>query len=266
MKVHALLYHDVLEAGDPDDSGLTGAGARVYKLDASHFRDHLDAIARRVSSPPLRAPDILGSSAPLTGWILTFDDGGLSALRPTAHLLDERGWTGHFFVTAGRIGTPGFLTEAGIRELAARGHLVGSHSWSHPARFSTLTPERMRDEWERSVGRIASIIGQPVLTASVPGGYYSPAVAEAAASAGVRLLFNSEPVSRPARRFGCLVLGRFAITRATTPRLAARLAAGDTPPRAAQWLGWNGRKALKRIGGDLYITAREAVLARRRHA
>jgi peptidoglycan/xylan/chitin deacetylase (PgdA/CDA1 family) len=263
VRLYALLYHDILDGADADSSGLTGAGASIYKLDVATFKRHLDAIAQRLETPPGSGPGLRSAPARGSSWLLTFDDGGSSAFRPTADLLDQRRWTGHFFVTSGRVGSPGFLAPAQIRELRARGHVIGSHSWSHPARFSALSPARMNDEWARSIDQLAEILEEPVLTASVPGGYYSPKVAEAAARAGITTLFTSEPVSRPKQIQGCLVVGRFSVMRDTPPARAAALAAGDTGSRAAQWLAWNGKKALKRVAGDLYDSARDAVLTRR---
>lgn len=263
MTRRALLYHDVIDGPDPDASGLPGPGAAHYKLDVRSFRGHLDALERALAAPPLRiAGEADADRKPPTGWILTFDDGGRSALHPIAEMLDQRSWTGHFFVTAGRIDSTGFLSSTEMRELRARGHVIGSHSWSHPVRFSALSRVAMEDEWRRSLDCISQILGEAVHTASVPGGYYSRAVAEAAARAGVRVLFTSEPVTRVAYVAECLVFGRFAITRRTSAQRAAGLAAGKPAPRAVQWLAWNARKAAKRLAGNLYIHAREALLAR----
>src|SRR5262245_47304812 len=43
---------------------------------------------------------------------------------------------------------------------------------------------------------LRDILGESVTVASVPGGYYGRAVAETAAEAGIRVLFNSEPTTR----------------------------------------------------------------------
>ena len=74
----------------------------------------------------------------------TFDDGGVSYYTVVADRLEAQGWRGHCFVSTDFIGQRGFLTAAQIRELDARGHVIGSHSASHPARFSTLTAASMR--------------------------------------------------------------------------------------------------------------------------
>ena len=42
--------------------------------------------------------------------LLTFDDGGKSAVR-IADLLEEQGWRGHFFITTAMIGEPGFVHQ-----------------------------------------------------------------------------------------------------------------------------------------------------------
>lgn len=260
MRTCALLYHDVLDGGAPDSSGLPGPGAAVYKLDRRAFRTHLEAIAARVSGPPAL---IGGGAADLDrAWTLTFDDGGTTALHPTADLLEEFGWRGHFFVTAGRIGEPSFLDDAGIRDLSARGHAIGSHSWSHPPRISALTASQLRDEWRRSVDRLQDILGAAVDTASVPGGFFSGAVADTATEAGIRCLFTSEPRVRSARRGELLLIGRFSVIRSTPAGTAAALAAGDLRPRAQQWLWWNAKKAAKTLSGGAYARVRTAVLSR----
>ena len=115
----ALIYHDVVTESQQDECGFPGPVAARYKLDPERFEAHLDAIAETGVTVGLIGD---GSQA-----ALTFDDGGSSALA-AAHALERRGWRGHFFVTTGRIDTPGFLTAAQVRELAERGHTVGSHS------------------------------------------------------------------------------------------------------------------------------------------
>lgn len=114
---------------------------------------------------------------------------------PVGDLLENLG-RGHFFITAGQIGKHGFINAAQLRELHERGHVIGSHSYSHPTRMSLCDDEILADEWARSVEMLSELLGEKVDTASVPGGYYSRRVAEAAAAAGIRILFNSEPTTR----------------------------------------------------------------------
>lgn len=262
MKVSTLLYHDVVEKADPESSGFGGPGAAVYKLDAELFDRHLSAIAARVKSAPVRVDSVDPGRAGGLPWMITFDDGGSSAIDPIMPLLGQRSWPGHFLVTASRIGKPGFLDGAELRELFAAGHVIGSHSWSHPPRFSALDQGRMLDEWRRSKAALEDQIGSEVVVASVPGGFYSDAVARAAAVAGIRYLFTSEPVLRTRIVSGCRVLGRFSLRRSSAARLAASFADGAAAPRVAQWIAWNGRKAVKRVWGTRYERIREHWLGR----
>jgi peptidoglycan/xylan/chitin deacetylase (PgdA/CDA1 family) len=255
-----LLYHDVTPRGDDDSSGFPGAGAARYKLTLEEFAEHLAAIARAAPGTTLRAEEL--AARPEAGLLLTFDDGGASALAPTADLLEEHGWRGHFFMTTDYVGAPGFLNAAQLRELHARGHVIGSHSCSHPARMALCGREQLLREWRQSREVLADVLGAPVTVASVPGGYYTRAVAEAAAEAGIRVLFNSEPTTRLATVGGCLVVGRYTVYRGTSARAAAALAAGRRLPRWRQAFWWNVKKAAKAVGGRTYLALRERLLRR----
>jgi peptidoglycan/xylan/chitin deacetylase (PgdA/CDA1 family) len=248
-----LAYHDVAAAGERAATGFTGPGPDRYKLEPAAFAAQLDAVAAAGGA------GLLHDGRPVT---LTFDDGGSSALGTIAPLLEERGWRGHFFVTTGRIGTPGFLDEDGVRELAARGHDVGSHSHTHPV-LTRLSDELVAEEWTRSRQILEELLGREVGTASVPTGYYAERVARAAAAAGYATLFTSEPWLEP-RRLGALELvGRFAVTAATPSARVAALAAGSRAALLRQSAGWQARKAAKLALGPLYGRIRHAALGRR---
>jgi peptidoglycan/xylan/chitin deacetylase (PgdA/CDA1 family) len=256
------MYHDVVEAGDSDASGFQGPGPDRYKLDWTLFEQHLRAIAEAGGAPG-SATDFVyaregNGDAPL---FLTFDDGGLSAGEIGTALARAR-WTGHFFVPADYIGKPGFLDEAGIAALARMGHVIGTHSCSHPIPMSRLTDDELVDEWRKSIDRLSQITGNAVTVGSVPGGYCSLRVARAAARSGLEVLFTSEPVVTARSVEGCLLLGRYAILAGTQPRTAARLARGDRALRLRQLASWKAKGVAKTILGDRYRSIRTAVLER----
>jgi len=85
-------------------------------------------------------------------------------------------------------------------------------------------------------------------------------VAEAAAAAGIEVLFNSEPTSAVERVNGCSVVGRYSIQRGTPAETAARIASGERTPRLRQYLFWNSKKIAKSLGGGYYITVRKSLL------
>ena len=241
--MNVLMYHDVVAAGEEDTSGFPGRDAAWYKVTPETFAAHLDALPQ--PDPP--AP------------VITFDDGGVSAMR-AADMLEARGFTGHFFVTANYIGTRGFLTEDQIRELARRGHVIGSHSCSHPLRMGHCPWPQLLDEWSRSRSILSEIIGREVCEASVPGGDFAPQVAEAAARAGITRLFTSEPTADARYAFGLTLVGRFAVQTWTTADTAAALAAGNWLPCARQAVMWNAKKMTKRLGGERYLQIRKLLL------
>ncbi|MDE3165505.1 MAG: polysaccharide deacetylase family protein [Acidobacteriota bacterium] len=250
----SLMYHDVVPAGQFESSGMSGAGARVYKVEQAEFIAHLDAIGGLgMGGVGLRAGDECGGLCPV---YLTFDDGGSSAAW-IASELDRRGWKGHFFVVSDWIGRAGFLSAAELREMAARGHVIGSHSCSHPPRLSALPPDEIGRQWKESVEALSDIVGGAVTVASVPGGFYSTVVGEAAERAGIRHLFTSEPASRWERLGTMRLLGRYHVQRGTAVEEILSFAGGrDSGPRRRQAFSWTLRKAAKSLFGGFYEQVR----------
>src|ERR1035438_1012883 len=131
MKATVLLYHDITPIGQFEISGFQSPDANIYKLTLDEFDRHLSAVESRATLPMTLVNDAGDDSL-----MITFDDGGKSAVLYTAEMLEQHGWRGHFFVTTDYIGSTAFMTIADLRELRSRGHLVGSHSCSHPTRMS----------------------------------------------------------------------------------------------------------------------------------
>jgi peptidoglycan/xylan/chitin deacetylase (PgdA/CDA1 family) len=296
MRAVSLLFHDVYVA-DPAESGFVSDAANRYKLSVAAFEAQLDAVAAvRTDAPllfdgregnegcgegssqsrqrreerkepalqPLRS-DPLRPQPPLrpTPWSITFDDGGVSYYTRAADRLEARGWRGHCFVSTDFVGRSGFLDAAQIRELDARGHVIGSHSASHPARFSACPFEQMVREWRDSRARLEDLVGHAVHVASVPGGYFSAAVARAAAEAGLTVLFNSEPVT--AIRVGEMtIIGRFTIRHGDAPDAAMQFLAPSPWARSAAWLDWNAKGLIKPLLGPAYRHVADWVCAIRR--
>ena len=262
----SLIYHDVVERSSHQASGFPSADAALYKLEPELFENHLKAIAASTSTRPILVTELeaAGNGAtagPARPWMITFDDGGASSHDPIAGLLEARGWRGHFFMTTDYTGKPGFMSPGQIRDLHDRGHIIGTHSCSHPLRFASLSFERMRREWSDSAAALGDILGEQVKIASLPGGQFSKKAAAAAAEAGIRVLFTSEPVVRMEEVDGCLVIGRYSVQRWMAPAEAAGIATGRFAPRFRQWIWWEFKKAAKAVGGEGYLRLREALSA-----
>ena len=119
--------------------------------------------------------------------------------------------------------------------------------------MANCSPSELDDEWGHSVLVLSEILGEPVEVASVPGGYYSHRVAVAAARAGIKLLFNSEPVTRSRAVDGCLILGRFTAQRATPPGWSAAIVTGQWKLQIREYCFWNAKKVGKFLLGGVWV-------------
>ena len=253
-----LVYHDIVSPENRDSVGFPGPVAARYKLTPQAFDDHLDAIA----AAGVEVGRIVAGT-PLPKVALTFDDGGGTALA-TADALERRGWCGHFFVTTCRIGSPGFVTARDVAELAARGHCVGSHSHTHPGYMGRMPSGELELEWSTSRDVLSTITGASPDLASVPGGFLSPAVVQAAAAAGYRTLLTSEPETR-VRSYGDIaVVGRYAIWASTPARVAMAYARGDRSAHWRLWTMWKAKTLAKRAAPGVYELGRRVRAGGRR--
>jgi len=245
MPMASLLFHDVYLT-DPRESGFVSAAADRYKLSLSQFAAQLRGIANVANGMP---------------FALTVDDGGVSYYTVVADRLEALGWRGHCFMTTACLGTSGFLTASHIRELDARGHAIGSHSETHPTRFSACSIPEMRREWTRSRQALEDILGHAVTTASVPGGYFSTDVARTAQECGIRTLYTSEPTTRVVDERGCTVMGRFTVRPGSRDDFSARIVSPAAQTRRIEWAGWNVKKLIKPLLGSTYARVADWLLA-----
>lgn len=91
--------------------------------------------------------------------VLTFDDGPMPWI--TGSILDtlDRFCTKATFFSVGRmaIAYPGT-----VKDILARGHTLGAHTWSHPLNLKRRGLDRAIDEIERGFSAIALAAGQPI--------------------------------------------------------------------------------------------------------
>lgn len=243
-KLITFLYHDVSDR--PETSGFQRRGALPYKHSVGHFMADVEAIGNQHATA---LPVSVALEETATALIMTFDDGGVSAL-DIAQILTERGWVGHFFVTTGMIGEPGFLTEGGIRGLSSAGHVIGSHSHTHPDIFRDISYDRKLEEWRISKEKLESILGEKVESASVPGGDMDDDTIRAAGEVGLKFLFTSEPNYIPFEKFGVKCIGRVC-PKNTTPTTQVLTWASGQGYFRAQALR-KTKELLRRYGRPLY--------------
>jgi peptidoglycan/xylan/chitin deacetylase (PgdA/CDA1 family) len=257
MKAMSLCYHDVT---DGSNGALQGYRA-LYKLDREDFRKHMQSIQDREQKVAVRSIDRFQEWKGEVPAFLTFDDGELGSYTCVAPELEVHDWRGHFFITTDWIGRPGFMDRGQIRELHQRGHVIGSHSCTHPSRMSKLGRDELMKEWTESCAILSEILEEKVRVASVPDGYYSREVGKAAAAAGIEVLFTSEATATASVLDGCLILGRYFIQIHTSPAISGAIAAGRIWPRLRQTLLLELKRPVKALTGETYFAIRRYLIS-----
>jgi peptidoglycan/xylan/chitin deacetylase (PgdA/CDA1 family) len=251
----SLIYHDV--RAQTSDRQPSGSGVvDWYAVSPGVFSSHLDAIGMASTEPSLVTAGLARDRL-----FLTFDDGEVSAITTVASMLEQRLWRGHFFIITSRIGTPGYLSEADLRALAARGHVIGSHSHTHPI-MTELGEPQIRAEWTRSREILETILGESVVVASVPTGHYAPRIGRLAVECGYQHVFTSEPWLKPRSLGTGTIYGRFMVRRGTNAELVRAVCSFSRPALTRQRLAWQSRKVLKVTLGRHYEDVRRAVISR----
>jgi peptidoglycan/xylan/chitin deacetylase (PgdA/CDA1 family) len=91
--------------------------------------------------------------------VLTFDDGPMPSItKPILDTLDKFCTKATFF----SVGRMAIAYPAMTKEIMARGHTLGTHTWSHPLNLKRSGLDRARDEIERGFSAVAMAAGQPI--------------------------------------------------------------------------------------------------------
>lgn len=187
--VRAVNYHD------------------THLISISNFREQLKFFQNEFTNVnPKNLYDLMSGhwDQNKPGILLSFDDGLLSHYEVAAPLLEEFGMTGWFFVPAGWIinddetkprknGPNGPTMSIGeVRDLVARGHVIGCHTQSHVRLSDDLSTETLEKEVVNARQQLEDILGSPVNSFCWVGGEefsYSQGAAEKIEKAGYRWSF-----------------------------------------------------------------------------
>lgn len=110
--------------------------------------------------------------------IVSFDDGYEDNYTTMFPILKAHGAKASVFLISDMIGTPGYLTEDQIREMAQSGLVYfGCHTASH-CNLATVSENAVRKEYTRSIKKIEELTGQPCNALAYPAGKYNDTVIE----------------------------------------------------------------------------------------
>ena len=234
-----LMYHDIINDVNPV-SGFQDSAAKQYKVTASDFEEQAQALS------PEKA-------------VFTFDDGGESGLTIAAPILEKYGHRGIFFIATDFIGAPGFLSAKQIKELESRGHIIGSHSCSHPENMSLLSEEAIAKEWTESIRQLEDILGHKVEYASIPNGYSSGVIIDEAQKTNIRYLYTSEPTTRVINKNGMLLIGRYVVHNSMNTQEVCNIVNSSTV-RKTKLLKWYMIETVKLVLGKKYEKVKAFIL------
>lgn len=195
-----FMYHDLFRR-DVKESGFQTIGAVPYKISEKAFEKQVQLISNYCVNKHIKKSNI----------VFTFDDGGSSFLNLIAPILEKYGFLGVFFIATQYVDSPGFLTTDEIIALRKRGHIIGSHSHSHPLRMDALDMESLIEEWSVSSQILESILNEPIKVASIPNGFSSKLVLQSMADYGFTTIYDSVPTTKVRHVKGIKLLGRYAI-------------------------------------------------------
>ena len=134
--------------------------------------------------------------------VITFDDNNPNTYENGLPALLEHGHIAVFYLVANRMENPAFLSKEHIRDLAAHGMDIQSHTMTH-ANLTALGRERLQWELTESKRMLEELSNRPVRHVSYPLTAHSAIVREAARQAGYVTGSIMDP--RPAHRQGDLM-------------------------------------------------------------
>jgi peptidoglycan/xylan/chitin deacetylase (PgdA/CDA1 family) len=160
---------------------------------------------------------------------ITFDDGNHSDLEYALPALRKRGLRATFFVLAARLGAPGFLSEHGVRELAAEGMAIGSHGMRHRS-WCRLEDPALREELVEARRLLEQVVERPVHEAACPFGSYDRRVLRTLRRCDYRRIYTSD---RGTARSGDWLQARNTVRAGDGPELVEHVLSLESSPHDA---------------------------------
>jgi peptidoglycan/xylan/chitin deacetylase (PgdA/CDA1 family) len=182
-----LMYHELEVAGRKLCQSEPGYVRYILSLET--FRSQMQFLSQSGFRGVNVSEAIQYSSEPSV--CITFDDGCETDLISAVPVLREFGFHATFYVTAGFLGRPGYLSPEQLRHLDCQGFEIGCHSMTH-AYLSDLTEPELKREVADAKTQIEQILGHAIEHFSCPGGRNDQRTLAMARGAGFKTVANSD--------------------------------------------------------------------------
>lgn len=207
MKIPIIFYHAIV----PEK----GHDTQKYSVGVRQFTEQVDYLAKAGFKGVLMDEIFTGGKPDAKQVAVTFDDGAYSDFSIAAPILEKYGITATFFVTVNYVGKQGYVSWGDLRRMSGMGMSIQSHSLNHVF-LSDLDDRSLTRELAGSKRLLEENVGTPVHYISLPGGFCSRKVLEAARECGYRGVCTSVPGYNAPGRGEFLVLKRMLVTRKTS--------------------------------------------------
>lgn len=171
--IPVLCYHQIRD-WVPSDS----KNGKVYILPVQQFREQIKIL--QDSGYHAVLPDELvcymqhKCKVPKRPILLTFDDGTEGQYTTALPELDKAGFKATFFIITVTINHDKYLTSAQIKDLLARGHEIGCHTWDHH-RVDKYNEKDWEKQLTKPLASLQSITGKPIKYFAYPFGLWNEA-------------------------------------------------------------------------------------------
>ena len=172
-QVPVLCYHDIKDW----KPGLRQS-MKEYIVPVASFKEQIQSLAD--SGYQTITPDqyynhlTKGAELPAKPIIISFDDADQEQYTIGAAELDKHNFKGVFFVMTIVIGKKNYMSSEMIKDLSAKGHVIGSHTWDHH-NVKNYTAEDYKVQFAGSKEKLESITGKPVEYFAYPFGVWNEA-------------------------------------------------------------------------------------------
>jgi len=257
-RVTPLMYHAIVSEKRPD--------ARYWMQEREFARQMAELKAAGAVTPPLDSivawleHPSQGCPFPPNAVLITFDLDGISRhLALALPHLAENDFRAVFFVPLMALDHPPGVTSGALRQIAAAGMTIGSHS-EHHYDMRLEQPDSMVASLTRTRDVLGAVTGVPITSLSAPGGRYNARVVVGVERTGFTSFFTSDPcyitpASRPETLCRIEIRGDGGMTALDAVRHPWRVAV-----QAADWAIKRRVEAMigPRFWGLLHFLRREA--------
>jgi peptidoglycan/xylan/chitin deacetylase (PgdA/CDA1 family) len=181
LQVPILMYHRIVPVAEAGNSipGLVVA--------PEIFSAQLDALQKggwHTITMARLATDLQAHiKPPPKTFVITIDDGWDDGYTYALPVLAKHGFVATYFVIAGRIDVPDFLSSAHLRALIGAGDEIGNHTMDHDD-LAGETATKLKYEIDAAAARIAQVTGVWPESLAYPSGGVDNAAAAAVAACG----------------------------------------------------------------------------------